>query len=200
MFSHIVTSRICKWRIFPTILLKIVLAGDGAVGKTSLRERYLGRGFKSNYLATIGADFAIADRTIEGKEIKFQIWDLAGQPQFSAVRGVYYANCLGALQVFDVTRPDSLTNLNSWIHEFWNNNGRGAMPFIILGNKTDLRDQFPHSIPQKKVDSFVEEWNDKTQGKGFQVTYLDTSAKTGLNVDIAFELLGKAVLDYIESQ
>lgn len=182
------------------ILLKIVLAGDGAVGKTSLRERYLGRGFKSDYLATIGADFAIADRKISDKDVKFQIWDLAGQPQFSGVRGVYYTNCLGSLMIFDVTRPESLTSLDSWVEEFWNNNGRGALPFIILGNKTDLRDQFPQAIPQATIDSFVEKWTEKTESKGFQIHYLDTSAKTGLNVDIAFEMLGQMVLDFIESQ
>jgi small GTP-binding protein len=151
-------------------------------------------------LATIGADFAIADRKIGEKDVKFQIWDLAGQPQFSGVRGVYYANCLGSLMVFDVTRPDSLKNLDSWIEEYWSNNGRGSMPFIVLGNKADLRDQIPHSIPQEEVDGFVEGWTAKTESANFKVSYLETSAKTGLNVDIAFEILGRTVLEYIDSQ
>ena len=198
--DHIPRSSNSKWRIFPTILLKIILAGDGAVGKTSLRERYLGRGFKSNYLATIGADFALQDRRIGERDVKFQIWDLAGQPQFSAVRGVYYLNCLGGLMVFDVARPDSLKNLYQWIEEFWNNNGRGIMPFVLLGNKVDLRDEFPHSVSEKAIKQFVEVQNEKTEDHGFKIPYLETSAKTGLNVDAAFDYLGMRVLEFMEKQ
>ena len=84
-------------------VMKVVLCGDGAVGKTAIRQRYLGKGFQSTYLMTIGADFAVKEVNIKFKEtsypIKFQIWDLAGQPRFEAVRGLYYAGCLGALMV-----------------------------------------------------------------------------------------------------
>ncbi len=142
----------------------------------------------------------MSDQNIDGKEVKFQIWDLAGQPQFATVRGVYYSNCLGALQIFDVTRPESLTNLRSWVDEFWNNNGRGVMPFIILGNKADLRDQFPNSIQQNVIDDFISSYNKEMEQYGFTVKYLETSAKTGLNVDAAFHVLGRTVLNYIESQ
>lgn len=69
--------------------MKIVLAGDGAVGKTAIRERYLGKGFSSNYMMTIGADFALKEAHVREKSIKFQIWDLAGQPRFGTVRSVY---------------------------------------------------------------------------------------------------------------
>ena len=71
-------------------LVKIVLAGDGAVGKTTLRRRYLGEGFQASYMMTIGADFAVKRVDIGGKTITFQIWDLAGQPRFQMVRELYY--------------------------------------------------------------------------------------------------------------
>ena len=71
-------------------LWKIVLVGDGAVGKTSLRKQYLGLGFETDYLSTMGADFALHDTSIEDTQIRWQIWDLAGQPVFKdVVKGLY---------------------------------------------------------------------------------------------------------------
>ncbi|MFX0087552.1 MAG: hypothetical protein ACFFAU_18015, partial [Candidatus Hodarchaeota archaeon] len=57
-------------------VLKIVLIGDGGVGKTAIRERYLGKGFKAQYLLTIGADFAMRDDNVSNTPIRYQIWDL----------------------------------------------------------------------------------------------------------------------------
>ena len=182
------------------IMIKCVLMGDGAVGKTALRERYLGKGFKANYMVTIGADFALADQHIQGKDIKFQIWDLAGQPRFSVVRSIYYTNCLGALAVFDCTRPDSFKNLSSWIEEYWNNNGRGVIPLVILGNKADLKDKFPNHVSNEVATDFVEKLTQETEPFGFKIPYLETSAKTGLNVDAAFDYLGMRVLEFMEKQ
>ena len=105
--------------------LKIVLLGDGAVGKTNIRKNYLGQGFTKDHLMTIGADFAAADKVlqIEDKEynITFQIWDLAGQGTFNQVRSMYYRGVFGALVVFDVTRKNSFDNLSSWIKELYKN-------------------------------------------------------------------------------
>ena len=104
-------------------VMKTVLCGDPNVGKESIRRQYLGQGFQSTYLMTIGADFAVKSTTINYNgicySVKFQIWDLAGQPRFGTVRSVYYYGCLGALLVFDVTRPDTFTNLESWIDEIF---------------------------------------------------------------------------------
>ncbi|MFX1513985.1 MAG: Rab family GTPase [Promethearchaeota archaeon] len=128
------------------LLMKICLLGDGAVGKTSLRERYLGKGFKSGYTMTIGADFAVKESNVDGNEIKFQIWDLAGQPRFSSVRELYYKGSVGGLLVYDCTRPESYQNLDGWIEELWKNNGRGKLPLVLIANKVDLREENPDSI------------------------------------------------------
>ncbi|MHA2297039.1 MAG: Rab family GTPase [Candidatus Hodarchaeales archaeon] len=179
-----------------TFLLKMVLAGDGAVGKTSLRERYLGRGFKSQYLETIGADFALKTENLGKKTVKFQIWDLAGQQRFEAVRSVYYNGALGALLVFDLTRRDSFENLESWIAEIWQNNGKGIIPVVILGNKFDLCKKISGCIEEKEAIEFAAMLSKKTQKeKGFKVKYLKTSAKTGLNVSEAFNTLGEVYFE-----
>ncbi|MHA2233167.1 MAG: GTP-binding protein, partial [Candidatus Hodarchaeales archaeon] len=71
------------------LVCKVALLGDGAVGKTALRNRFLGKEFTGTYTMTIGADFASKLLTLEEQELKFQIWDLAGQPRFKAVREAY---------------------------------------------------------------------------------------------------------------
>ncbi|MHA2171656.1 MAG: Rab family GTPase [Candidatus Kariarchaeaceae archaeon] len=181
--------------------LKISLLGDGAVGKTNLRRNYLGIGFTSDHLMTIGADFAATEKKFElnDKEydVTFQIWDLAGQSTFSQVRSMYYKGCFGGLLVFDRTRPSSFENLTHWIREMEKNTGRGAVPIIVLGNKYDLVDTSDEVVEQEKIDQFISEMNENSEKKGFSVHYLDTSALTGLNVDKAFETLGITILNWL---
>ena len=96
-------------------IFKITLLGDGAVGKTSLRKTYLGEGFKDGYSMTIGADFAVKRLRIDDQDFVAQIWDLAGQQRFSAVREVYYRGTSGCLLVFDISRR-SVFRLSSEEH------------------------------------------------------------------------------------
>ncbi|MHA2295669.1 MAG: Rab family GTPase [Candidatus Hodarchaeales archaeon] len=179
-------------------VIKIILAGDGAVGKTSLRIRYLGLGFNAQYIETIGADFALKMENVSGKNIKFQIWDLAGQPRFRSVLATYYTGARGALLVFDVTRRDTYENLISWIKEIWKHNGYGIIPIIILGNKNDLRNEISDCVDKLEALNFCRELSKKTKEKNFEIRYLDTSAKTGLNVSKAFQTLGEVYFDSIK--
>jgi Ras-related protein Rab-11A len=178
--------------------MKLVLAGDGAVGKTALRERFLGKGFSSSYLMTIGADFASKDALLpNGKLVKYQIWDLAGQQEFEGVRSTYYEGCSGSLMVFDLTRPLSFENIPKWIAELWKNSGKGPVPIILLGNKYDLVEQVPNPVTQEAVDQLLDQLNAKTAKYGFSVPYFHTSALTGLNVEEAFAKLGEQVVSWI---
>ncbi|MHA2367423.1 MAG: GTP-binding protein [Candidatus Hodarchaeales archaeon] len=179
------------------MIMKICLLGDGAVGKTALRERYLGKGFSSNYIMTIGADFAVKPVTIESRPAKFQIWDLAGQPRFSSVRALYYRGSMGALLIFDVTRPDSFVNAQSWVNELWKSNGKGPVPIVLLGNKSDLRGRGADEISNDQAIAYADKVSEETRAAGFEVSYMETSAKSGQNVDQAFEMLGKSILEYV---
>ncbi len=172
--------------------MKVCLLGDGAVGKTALRERYLGKQFSSGYVMTIGADFAVKKtqiKTEEGeKEVKFQIWDLAGQPRFNSVRELYYKGSHGGLLVFDITRRDSFTNLPAWVDELYKNSGRGIMPIALLGNKVDLRDTADDCVTEKDAIEFISDLKTKLNIP-YDIPYLETSAKTGVNVDESFDRL-----------
>ena len=164
---------------------KIVLIGDGAVGKTSLRRTFMGKSFRENYILTIGADFSIKDLDFEGYPVKLQIWDLAGQPRFSDVRGAYYMGCYGAVVVFDITRPNTFSNIDYWINELIKFNDNKLVPMIIIGNKSDLRETSPPEIQVTKMAAEAYAMT-LSQWGGFKISYMETSAKTGENVENSF--------------
>ena len=183
------------------LTLKVILIGDGAVGKTSIRRRYLGEGFRDDYQMTIGADLAAKTSDMVysgGKQIKYLIWDLAGQPRFNNVRKAYYSASVGALLVFDVTRPESFQNIPKWLNELWRNNGHGPVPLVVLGNKIDLSEVGIPSVSETKAKAFVDRLSQiAEQYRGFKIYFLSTSAKTGQNIEQAFELLGEAIIDFL---
>ncbi|RLI70277.1 MAG: hypothetical protein DRP02_08365 [Candidatus Gerdarchaeota archaeon] len=174
---------------------KIVLLGDGAVGKTSIREQYLGKGFKEGYSMTIGADFCVKRVQLSNDlVVTFQIWDLAGQQRFDVVRAVYFKGTSGALLVFDVSNPRSFENLPSWLNELTKNNYNRIVPIVLIGNKTDLRGQTP-CLPKDAGLQYAKALSEWT---GFEVPYLETSAKTGLNIDEAFRLLSRQIEAFLD--
>lgn len=182
------------------LIAKICLLGDGEVGKTSLVNQYLGKGFLSDYLSTLGSDFSSKVIHLETdygpQEIRFQIWDLAGQPSFGQIRRVYYKGSIGALLVFDLTRAKSLKNLVQWVNEFSNNSGVPNHTLIILANKSDLKNDI--KVTSEDIMEFIN--NDLKGGdvKALnQIRYFETSAKTGQNIDKAFNHLGHTIVKKI---
>ncbi len=180
------------------LYLKVILAGEGAVGKTSLRRSYLGESFITNHLETIGADFASLPKTVNNISILYQIWDIAGQDIFEKVRMMYYRGALGALMVFDATKITTLKKLEKWVKELEKGTERGIVPFFILGNKMDLISKSRRESVSERVMKFIEELNSSYGSKGFKVKYFETSAKTGENVQNAFEELGTEIINYLQ--
>ncbi|MHA2296677.1 MAG: GTP-binding protein [Candidatus Hodarchaeales archaeon] len=180
--------------------MKICLLGDGAVGKTALKERYLGKGFTTSYLLTIGADFAVKKLDLDGREVKFQIWDLAGQERFNTVRSLYYSGSHGALLVFDVTRSDSFRNVVKWIEEFRKHVKKEGVPLILIGNKIDIRDpnNVNHITTEMGTD-LATKISEMLHGSSMTTPYIETSALADVNVDDAFSNLAKIIIT-IESK
>ena len=173
------------------MVLKVPLCGDGAVGKTALRLRYMGKGFQSRYMMTIGADFAIKDVQVSrgkfaGEIHKVQIWDLAGQVSFSVVRPLYYAGSHGALLAFDCTRPSSLDNIPNWVAEILRGVGK-KIPIVLIANKIDLRRQTEVAISAEEGREMARQISDEYFEGRLKVPYYETSAKSGENVEEAFE-------------
>ncbi len=178
-------------------IFKISLLGEGAVGKTSLRRTYMGESFTSGYMMTVGADFAVSKLSVDEIEFTLQIWDLAGQQRFSAVREVYYRGTSGALLVFDISRPETYEAIPNWLAELIRNNKNRIVPLVLIGNKADLRESTPYSVPASYAQDYAQTLS---TWSGFNVPYLETSALTGLNVEEAFKVLTSQIIQYYEQQ
>jgi len=171
-------------------VFKIVLMGEGSVGKTSIRSKFMGVGFKSEYIKTIGADFASKAIELGENKVHFQIWDLAGQKMYRHVRSSFYCGCKCGFLVFDLTQPVTLEKLEEWAEEAINHSGGFLKIFIVLGNKNDLKDQI--KIKDEEVQKLIEKLRKR---KNIEAAYLETSAKTGENIGEAFEMMGKMFLE-----
>lgn len=169
---------------------KIVLAGDGAVGKTSIRERYMGRGFETSYLKTIGADFASKKIQTDEDNIAFQIWDLAGQDSYQVVRSTFYKGATAAILVFDCQDPATMTNLTSWLEEAIEGSNNGILVYFIIANKVDLEDK--RRVSREMALEFCNRLEAET---GIHFYYSETSALTGQNIQETFDLLAYRLLE-----
>ncbi|MHA2140333.1 MAG: Rab family GTPase [Candidatus Thorarchaeota archaeon] len=170
-----------------SVAFKAVLIGDGAVGKTSIRQRYLGEGFKISHIATIGVDFAQKWVSYSGQSIRFVIWDLSGQRAFERVRQHYYQGSHGILLVYSVIDRESFHNASKWLVEVFKYMGK-IPPTVVIANKIDLRVSSPEGSFLTKEDG--EQLTRLFVGKlGVPASYVETSALTGENIDLAFKEL-----------
>jgi small GTP-binding protein len=153
---------------------KVLLIGESGVGKTSLILRFADGSFSSTRVTSIGSDFKLKTIQVEGMRIALQIWDTAGQERFRTITSSYYRGTLAYLIVYDVTDLQTFKSLPHWLGEIERYGSNDATK-LIVANKCDLSDKTEVSSTEGK--SFAEE-----MGLGF----IETSAKTGMNVDDAF--------------
>lgn len=164
---------------------KLLLIGDGSVGKTTLILKYVEDRFRHKYKPTIGVDLFIKQIRLTDCETKLTIWDVAGQERFKIIRKGFYEGGSGALLVYDVTRPETFEMLSEWVQEL--HEYAGKVPVVTIGNKIDLTNR-------RKVSTRKAKQNAKTISNG----YMETSAKTGKNVNGAFRAITKRMLEYIK--
>ena len=101
----------------------------------------MGESFIQDHLSTLGADFSVNKVELDdGIVLELQIWDLAGQPGFENLRQRFFKGTSAALMVFDQTRMETFTELDSWFEQLWRGLPNKVMPIAILGNKNDLPD------------------------------------------------------------
>ena len=159
---------------------KFCLFWAGNVGKTSLLIRYIKDYFTSDLKQTIGSNFLIKDVEIDQKIVRLLLWDIGGQDQFAKLRSIYFKGSNAAFGVFDLTSPQSLLKLPGWISSI-KKTVKKSIPILIVGNKNDLERQ-------------IERGEAEDLAKRLNCEYLETSAKTGENVEIAFEKLARALI------
>ncbi|MFX1586869.1 MAG: GTP-binding protein [Promethearchaeota archaeon] len=170
---------------------KIPIIGDGAVGKTSLIEKFTKGTFQEEYISTLGAQFTQHEEIIDGIEFKIIFWDIAGQPAFERMRQRFYSGSNGAIIVFSHS-PDerkSFESVDKWFSEVREHCGR--IPVVLFGNKIDLVDEAVLTTDErlKTCDANVEKYVKKHGIVG----YFKTSALTGQRVNQAFHTLAKKI-------
>jgi len=152
--------------------LKIVILGEGRVGKTSILKRFFKDKFEDNQESTINPQMYSKIHQYQEKKVKFNTWDTAGQEIFNAITKVYYNNSVGAILVYDLTIHETFEKVKYWIDVLKDEIGDDAL-FVILGNKYDLCQKIDIENKTKEIEQFCENQNCK---------YFMVSAKTGYNI------------------
>ena len=156
---------------------KVLLLGDSSVGKTCFLLRYCDKTFQEAHLSTIGLDYRLKTMTLKsGKNIKLQIWDTAGQDRFRAITKNYYKGANGIILIYDVTNLQSYENVKNWITQIKDE----ANPNVIIylaGNKVDVKDE----------ERVVKTEDGQRIADEYKLKFYETSAKSGINVNIIFE-------------
>ncbi|MHA1454818.1 MAG: Rab family GTPase [Promethearchaeota archaeon] len=158
-------------------ILKILTAGEGGVGKTTLLHRLVEGTFSASTKMTIGVEFYLKETFIDEHQCTLQLWDFGGQQRFRFLLESYVLGAKGALLMFDLTRPMTLDNLEQWINIVRKSDPN--LPVIFLGTKNDLTEEI-------MVDDEYAHFN--------LFEYMRISSKTGENVQKAFELLTRRIL------
>ncbi|KAJ3434449.1 small gtp binding protein rab8 [Anaeramoeba flamelloides] len=162
--------------------LKFLTLGDTAVGKTSLVLRFSDDEFEKNILPTIGIDFKVRTLIFQEKRVRIQVWDTAGQEKFKNITSAYYRGAQGIILTYSVSNRKSYEHVDYWIKNI-ENCSDCEIETILVANKTDLE-------KQREVSK---EEGLKLANK-YSIPYIETSAKSGKNVEEAFLKLAKKVL------
>ncbi|KAA3482159.1 ras-related protein RABA2a-like [Gossypium australe] len=158
-------------------LFKIVLIGDSGVGKSNLLSRFTRNEFCLESKSTIGVEFATRTLQVEGRTVKAQIWDTAGQERYRAITSAYYRGALGALLVYDVTKPTTFENVSRWLKEL-RDHADSNIVIMLIGNKTDLKHL--RAVSAEDGQSYAEK-----EG----LSFIETSALEAINVEKAFQTI-----------
>ncbi|XP_059009959.1 ras-related protein Rab-26 isoform X2 [Mustela lutreola] len=195
---------------FYDVAFKVMLVGDSGVGKTCLLVRFKDGAFLAGtFISTVGIDFRNKVLDVDGMKVKLQIWDTAGQERFRSVTHAYYRDAHALLLLYDVTNKASFDNIQSPTGALcsvaWRGKGHAGVPgsswpqLAPQAWLTETQEYAQHDVVLmllgNKVDSAQERAVKREDGeklaKEYGLPFMETSAKTGLNVDLAFTAIAK---------
>nr|ACO14611.1 Ras-related protein Rab-8A [Caligus clemensi] len=169
-------------------LFRLLLIGDSGVGKTCVLFRFSEDAFNSTFISTIGIDFKIRTIELDGKKIKLQIWDTAGQECFRTITTAYYRGAMGIMLVYDLTNEKSFYNIKNWIRNI-EEHASSDVEKMILGNKCDMNDR--RNVTKEKGEELAIEYG---------IKFMETSAKSSINVEEAFFTLARDIKAKMEKR
>lgn len=167
-------------------LFKYIIIGDTGVGKSCLLLQFTDKRFQPVHDLTIGVEFGARMITIDGKQIKLQIWDTAGQEAFRSITRSYYRGAAGALLVYDITRRETFNHLTTWLEDA-RQHSNSNMVIMLIGNKSDLDAR--REVKKEEGEVFAREHG---------LVFMETSAKLATNVEEAFINTAKEIYEKIQ--
>ncbi|CAK9859058.1 unnamed protein product [Sphagnum jensenii] len=168
-------------------MIKLVLLGDGRVGKTSLVLRYVDNVFSDKQVATVQASYLTKRLTVDGESVTLSIWDTAGQERFHALGPIYYRDADAALLVYNLLCKDSFNRVQSWVKELRKMANKNIV-LVIAGNKSDM-DKMQH-LNVGDAERYAE---------SIGATHFVTSAKLNTGIDEVFLDVARRVLEQRKS-
>ncbi len=163
---------------------KFIIVGDHEVGKTSIVRRFVENTFSHDYRATIGLNILSHSIDFLGNEVKFSIWDIGGQKFFQRFFKTYYVGSQAAFIVFDLTNRKTFDNVVEWVNQIGSALEIEQIPVIVVGNKSDLKEERKITYQES-----VEKTNTLSKKGLKNISYIETSALTGENIQDAFRLI-----------
>ncbi|CAG8543393.1 10962_t:CDS:2, partial [Ambispora gerdemannii] len=154
--------------------------------KSCLLLQFTDKRFQPAHDLTIGVEFGARFVNVEGKQIKLQIWDTAGQESFRSITRSYYRGAAGALLVYDITRRDTFDHLLTWLEDARQHSNSNTT-IMLIGNKSDLDSK--RAVSHEEGEAFA---------KQHGLFFMETSAKTAANVEEAFVSTAKDIYDKIK--
>lgn len=167
---------------------KLVLLGESAVGKSSLVLRFVKGQFHEYQESTIGAAFLTQTVCFDDTTVKFEIWDTAGQERYHSLAPMYYRGSQAAIVVYDITNPESFTRAKSWVKEL-HRQASANIVISLAGNKADLGNK--RMVEYDEAQAYAEENG---------LLFMETSAKTALNVNELFLAIAKKLPKNTDAQ
>ncbi|MCK4282612.1 MAG: GTP-binding protein, partial [Candidatus Lokiarchaeota archaeon] len=184
---------------------KFIIIGDHEVGKTSIIRRFVENKFLADYRTTIGLNIMSHNFEAFGNKINLWLWDIGAQQYFKRFRKTYYNGAQAAFIVFDLTSQETFENLKNWHNELKEFIENKDLPIIIVGNKNDLTEQRVisyqdgvklasdlsdlSSLFDSSILSEFSDLSDLSKDIKTKISYIETSALTGDNVEYAFRLI-----------
>ena len=154
---------------------KVLILGDSTVGKTCFLVRYVDDSFDDSTLLSVGMDYRLKNvKTEDGTKVKLQIWDTCGQERYRSISKNYYKGANAIILVFSLIDKKSFDSVENWINQIKEEASESIL-IILVGNKSDLI--------EKRVISYEEA---EKLAKEFNINYFECSAKTGENINVAF--------------